>query len=127
MPRQRQPRGRSARSGTQPSLPQDEIAGHPPAGGGMNPPALGRKQEQPLGAEPAEQRRGLYWLIRVRLAVITFLLTVQLIIWQLRPSTIDLKFFVFTIILWYTLTLFFAILLRIWPDYNTQSYLQILC
>ncbi len=78
-----------------------------------------------------EQRQGLYWLIRVRLAVISFLLVVQLVVWQFQPSqtdpyAFDPKAFVFTIVLWYVLTLLFAILLRVWPDYTTQSYLQLL-
>jgi two-component system sensor histidine kinase PilS (NtrC family) len=78
---------------------------------------------------PGEQRQGLYWLIRMRLFLITFLLFVQLGIWYFRSSPFDLnvKFFVFTISLWYTLTLLFAILLRVWPDYTTQSYIQVLC
>jgi two-component system sensor histidine kinase PilS (NtrC family) len=84
-----------------------------------------------------EQRQGLYWLIRVRLAVISFLLIVQAVVWftrdlspaanpspatQFRPEA-----FLFTIVLWYVLTLLFAILLRVWPDYTTQAYLQLLC
>ncbi len=73
-----------------------------------------------------ERRQGLYWLIRVRLAVITFLLVVQLVVARLTESTRNPGPFVETIILWYTLTLLFAILLRIWPDYTTQSYLQML-
>ena len=82
-----------------------------------------------------EQRQGLYWLIRVRLAVITFLLLVQSVVWfrDLSPSEAaptvvhyDPRIFVLTITLWYTLTLLFAILLRVWPDYTTQSYIQVL-
>ncbi len=79
-----------------------------------------------------EQRQGLYWLIRVRLAVISFMLVVQLVVWQFPPpqtvsDAFNPKTFIFTIVLWYVLTLLFAILLRVWPDYVTQSYLHVLC
>jgi two-component system sensor histidine kinase PilS (NtrC family) len=61
--------------------------------------------------------------------LITFLLFVHMVIWYFKSSSVDLdiKYFIFTISLWYTLTLLFAILLRVWPDYTTQSYIQVLC
>jgi two-component system sensor histidine kinase PilS (NtrC family) len=77
-------------------------------------------------SQPFDPRQGLNYLIRVRLAVITFLLVVQLLVARLTESTQPPAPFVATIVLWYTLTVLFAILLRIWPEYTAQSYLQIL-
>jgi two-component system sensor histidine kinase PilS (NtrC family) len=79
-----------------------------------------------MRSQPFDPRQGLNYLIRVRLAVITFLLVVQLLVARLTESTQPPGPFVATIVLWYTLTILFAILLRIWPEYTTQSYLQIL-
>lgn len=72
------------------------------------------------------QRQGLYWLIRVRLMVITFMLAVQFVAFQWAGSTQRPGPFVAVICFWYSLTILFAILLRIWPDLTTQSYLQML-
>src|SRR5436309_10952879 len=124
MPGQRQPGRGSAGAGAQPSLPQDEIAGNSRARIGMSAAVLQPAAQDRTGL--IEQRQGLYWLIRVRLGVITFLLVVQLIVIQLTDTRSQPWPFVFVIVLWYTQTLFFAFLVRIWPDYVTQIYLQIL-
>ncbi len=75
--------------------------------------------------EALDQREGLYWLIRFRFVVITFILGIQLAVVRFTgSSTTPVKWFVAVIVVWYIFTIFFSILLRIWPDLTAQSYVQ---
>src|SRR6266849_7433443 len=58
----------------------------------------------------AEQRRWLAWLANVRIIVLTFLLGIQLAIVRLTSTTLPLRPFIASILLWYTLSLFFLLL-----------------
>jgi two-component system sensor histidine kinase PilS (NtrC family) len=55
-------------------------------------------------------RDWLSWLIRVRILVITFLLGIELVIRQFSPSSVPIRYFLSLILLWYTLSVFYAIL-----------------
>lgn len=73
-----------------------------------------------------EQRRWLAWLANVRIIVLTFLLGIQLAIVRLTPSTLPLRPFIATILLWYTLSVFFLVLANIWHEEAVQTRLQVL-
>lgn len=72
------------------------------------------------------ERTWLLWLVKVRIIVITFLLGIQLAIIRLTPSRVPEDTFVSVILLWYTIAVFWALLLWLWEDYRIQSRLQIL-
>jgi two-component system, NtrC family, sensor histidine kinase PilS len=73
-----------------------------------------------------DERQWLAWLVKVRILILTFLLGLQLAIAQLTPVSFSLRLFVTTILLWYTISIFFALLLSFWRDYLVQSLLQVL-
>ena len=72
-----------------------------------------------------EQRRWLAWLSNVRIIVLTFLLGIQLAIVRLTPSTLPLRPFIASILLWYTLSLFFLLLASAWKEEAVQAKLQV--
>ncbi|HEV2021740.1 MAG TPA: ATP-binding protein [Terriglobales bacterium] len=72
------------------------------------------------------ERTWLTWLVKVRIIVITFLLGIGLAIIRLTTNNISEFGFVSVIVLWYTISVFYALLLSIWDDYLIQSRLQIL-
>src|SRR3990170_3684974 len=55
-------------------------------------------------------RDWLSWLVRVRVLVITFLLGIELVIRQFVPSAVPIRYFLSLVLLWYTLSVFYAIL-----------------
>jgi two-component system, NtrC family, sensor histidine kinase PilS len=72
-----------------------------------------------------EQRRWLAWLSNVRIIVLTFLLGIQLAIVRLTPTTLPLRPFIASILLWYTLSLFFLLLASVWEEEHIQAKLQV--
>jgi len=77
--------------------------------------------------EALNQKQWLLWLIRVRIVIITFLLGIQLAVVQLSQTQRPVLWFVLAIVLWYSLTIFFSLLLKLSADYTMQSYVQIIC
>lgn len=73
-----------------------------------------------------DERQWLAWLVKVRILILTFLVVLQLAIAQLTPVSFSLRLFVTTILLWYTISIFFALLLSFWREYLVQSLLQVL-
>jgi two-component system sensor histidine kinase PilS (NtrC family) len=84
--------------------------------------------------EALNQKEWLLWLIRVRIVIITFLLGIELAVVQLTQPQIFVRWFgssqgfwfVSVILLWYALTLFFALLVKLSADYTMQSYVQMI-
>ena len=72
------------------------------------------------------ERTWLTWWVKVRIIVITFLLGIGLAIIRLTTNNISQFAFVSVIVLWYTISVFYALLLSIWDDSRMQSRLQIL-
>jgi len=70
-------------------------------------------------------RDWLSWLIRVRILVITFLLGIELVIRQLVPSSVPIRYFLSLILLWYTLSVFYAILRGLELNPYLQAYVQL--
>jgi len=71
-------------------------------------------------------RTWLVWLGKVRVIVITFLFGIELAVSVLTPSNLPTKIFVPLILLWYTLSLFYIVLLAMWSDVRFQAKLQVL-
>ena len=73
-----------------------------------------------------DERNWLSWLVKVRILILTFLLGIQLAIAQLTPTHLPLRFFLSTILLWYTVSLFYILLLSLWKEHRLQASLQVL-
>ncbi len=70
-------------------------------------------------------RDWLSWLVRVRVLVITFLLGIELVIRQFVPSPVPIRYFLSLILLWYTLSVFYAILRGLELNPYLQAYVQL--
>jgi two-component system sensor histidine kinase PilS (NtrC family) len=73
-----------------------------------------------------DERQWLAWLVKVRILILTFLLGIELAIARLTPSPLPLRLFINTILLWYTISVFYLLLLSFWQDLRIQSVLQVL-
>ncbi len=73
-----------------------------------------------------DERNWLAWLVKVRILILTFLLGIQLAVTQLTLTHLPLRFFLSTILLWYTVSLFYVLLLSFWQEYRVQASLQVL-
>ncbi len=73
-----------------------------------------------------DERNWLAWLVKVRILILTFLLGIQLAIVQLTPTRLPLRLFLSTMLLWYTLSLFYVVLLSFWKEHRLQAALQVL-
>ncbi|MFQ5817360.1 MAG: nitrogen regulation protein NR(II) [Terriglobia bacterium] len=68
----------------------------------------------------------LSWLIKVRILLITFLLGLELVIRNFTPTTVPIKYFLSLILLWYTLSILYAIFQRLGLDELLQAHTQII-
>ncbi len=73
-----------------------------------------------------DERSWLAWLVKVRIIILTFLLGIELAIARLTPSPLPLRLFTQTMLLWYTTSIFFLVLLSFWEEQRVQSLLQVL-
>lgn len=73
-----------------------------------------------------DERQWLAWLVKVRIIILTFLLGIELAISRLTASTLPLRLFVSAIFLWYTISVFYVLLLSFWREHRIQSVLQVI-
>ncbi len=73
-----------------------------------------------------DERNWLAWLVKVRILILTFLLGIQLAVSELTPTRLPLRLFLSTILLWYTVSLFYIVLLSFWREHRLQASLQVL-
>ena len=73
-----------------------------------------------------DERLWLNWLVKVRILILTFLLGIELAITRLTPTAFPLRLFINAILLWYTLSIFYILLLSFWQEYRIQALLQVL-
>src|ERR1700683_656794 len=73
-----------------------------------------------------DERNWLAWLVKVRILILTFLLGIQLAVAELTPTRLPLRLFLSTILLWYTISLFYVVLLSFWQEHRLQASLQVL-
>src|ERR1700726_4576894 len=73
-----------------------------------------------------DERNWLVWLVRVRIFILTFLLGLELVVAYFTPTPLPPRLFIGTILLWYTLSLFYVLLLSFWQEHRLQASLQVL-
>ncbi len=73
-----------------------------------------------------DERNWLAWLVKVRILILTILLAIQLAVAALTPTRLPLRLFLSTILLWYTFSLFYVLLLSFWNEHRLQASLQVL-
>ncbi len=73
-----------------------------------------------------DERNWLAWLVKVRILILTFLLGIQLAVAELTPTRLPLRLFLSTMLLWYTVSLFYVALLSFWREHRLQASLQVL-
>jgi two-component system sensor histidine kinase PilS (NtrC family) len=72
-----------------------------------------------------KERTWLAWLSKVRIIVITFLLAIELVIVRLTVTAVPERAFISVIALWYTISLFYVLLLPLWREQWAQARLQV--
>jgi two-component system, NtrC family, sensor histidine kinase PilS len=73
-----------------------------------------------------DERNWLTWLVKVRILILTFLLGLELVVAHFTLTPLPLRLFIGTILLWYTLSLFYVLLLSFWQEHRLQASLQVL-
>src|SRR5579885_2553885 len=73
-----------------------------------------------------DERMWLAWLVKVRVIILTVLLAIELTIARLTPTPFPFRLFINAILLWYSISLFFIILLSFWRETRIQASLQVL-
>jgi two-component system, NtrC family, sensor histidine kinase PilS len=73
-----------------------------------------------------DERNWLSWLVRVRIFILTLLLAIELAVAQFSPTPLPMRLFVSTILFWFSLSLFFALLLSLWQEHRLQAAIQVL-
>ncbi|MGH9557360.1 MAG: two-component system sensor histidine kinase NtrB [Terriglobales bacterium] len=73
------------------------------------------------------ERTWLAWLVKVRIIIITFLFGIELAILRLLTpgARIPEQAFFGLILLWYTVAVFYGLLVKLWEDYWLQARLQV--
>ncbi len=71
------------------------------------------------------ERSWLAWLVKVRVIIISFLLAVELLVVNLTPNNVPTRLFVNVILIWYTVSVFFVVVLSLWDEYRLQAIIQI--
>src|ERR1019366_7737959 len=72
-----------------------------------------------------DERNWLIWLVRVRIFILTLLLAIELAVAQFSPGPVLMRLFITTILLWYSLSLFYVLLLSFWQEHRLQASLQV--
>jgi two-component system, NtrC family, sensor histidine kinase PilS len=72
-----------------------------------------------------DERNWLAWLVKIRIIILTFLLGIELTVSRLADSPLPLRAFVSTMLLWYSLSVFYALLLSFWDEQRVQALLQV--
>ena len=73
-----------------------------------------------------ENRVWLTWLAKVRILILTILLGMELVVAEFAPVAFPIRLFADTILLAYTISAFYLVLLHFWRDLKTQSVLQVI-
>src|SRR6201987_536407 len=73
-----------------------------------------------------DERNWLVWLVRVRIFILTLLLAIELAIAQFSPAPMPWRLFLTTILFWYSLSLFYVLLLSFWQEHRLQATPQVL-
>jgi two-component system, NtrC family, sensor histidine kinase PilS len=72
-----------------------------------------------------DERNWLVWLVRVRIFILTLLLAIELAVAEFTPAPVPMRLFISTILFWYSLSLFYVLLLQVWQEHRLQASLQV--
>jgi two-component system, NtrC family, sensor histidine kinase PilS len=72
-----------------------------------------------------DERNWLAWLVKIRIIILTFLLGIELTVARLADSPLPLRTFVSAMLLWYSLSVFYVLLLSFWEERRLQAVLQV--
>jgi two-component system sensor histidine kinase PilS (NtrC family) len=78
-----------------------------------------------MGDTRFNERAWLAWLVKVRVIVVSFLLAIELVIVNLTPSNVPTRLFITVILVWYTVSVFFIVLVSLWQELKLQAITQI--
>ena len=73
-----------------------------------------------------DERNWLVWLVRVRIFILTLLLAIELAVAHFSLAPLPMRLFITTILFWYSLSLFYVLLLSFWQEHRLQASLQVL-
>ena len=73
-----------------------------------------------------DERNWLIWLVRVRIFILTLLFAIELAVAKFSPAPLPLRLFISTIVFWYSLSLFYMLVLSLWREHRLQASLQVL-
>ena len=73
-----------------------------------------------------ENRVWLTWLVKVRILILTVLLGMELVIAQFTSVVFPLRLFADSILLAYTISAFYLVLLHFWDELKPQAVLQVI-
>src|SRR5579863_3909537 len=72
-----------------------------------------------------DERNWLAWLVRVRILILALLLAVEVAVAEFSPAPVPMRLFLSTILFWFSLSLFYMLLLSLWPEHRVQAVLQV--
>ena len=78
-----------------------------------------------MGDTKFNERSWLAWLVKVRVLIISFLLAVELLIVNLTPNNVPVRAFITLVVVWFTVSVFFSLLVTLWEEYKFQAITQI--
>jgi len=73
-----------------------------------------------------DERNWLAWLVRVRIFILTLLLAIELTVARISPAPLPIRLFVSTILFWFSISIFYVLLLSLWQEFHLQASLQLL-
>ena len=73
-----------------------------------------------------DERNWLGWLVRVWIFILIVFLVIELAVAQFSPAPVSMRLFISTILFWYSLSLFYILLLSFWQEHRLQAALQVL-
>jgi two-component system sensor histidine kinase PilS (NtrC family) len=73
-----------------------------------------------------DERNWLAWLVKVRILILTFLLGIELAVAAMTHTPLPMRLFISTILFWYSISLFYVLLLSFWQDHRLQASVQVL-
>src|SRR6266852_3607825 len=72
-----------------------------------------------------DERLWLAWVAKVRIIILTLLFGIELAIARLTPNPLPLRLFINVVLLWYTISIFYLLLLSFWEECRIQALLQV--
>jgi two-component system sensor histidine kinase PilS (NtrC family) len=73
-----------------------------------------------------DERNWLAWLVKVRILILTFLLGIELAVAAMTRTPLPMRLFISTILFWYSVSLFYVLLLSFWHEHRLQASIQVL-